>query len=210
MMKKVIFTGFFGMKHKHAEIYTNMWKNLGYDINYEPYTISDVLLPHKNFTRIRNTFKPKYTHYDIAYCISGGCLHMHNLMSAKNNFTIDKVVFDSGPYLFSSNHIENYIHNTYFTKLYKIPLTNSLDYIYEKNKVDLKEYNREYNTTLLSNEIPKLILTSKNDNIIVRPFINSLIKNNIQHHEFEKGKHANLYKYNKDYVDIINNFIKNT
>ena len=57
------------------------------------------------------------------------------------------------------------------------------------------KYNKEYYNSLL-NPIPKLILTCKNDKIIVNDFINDLKKsNNVQHHEFEQGKHGNIYKY---------------
>ena len=207
-MKRVIFTGFFGMTSKHSHIYINMWESLGYKIDYEPYKISDVLLGGNRFEKIRNNFKPKHKHYDMMYCISGGCLHAHNLISAKNNFTIDKIIFDSGPYLFSTKHIEHYINNTYS---YKLPLSNIMDTIYKIRKVDHVQYNKEYYNTLLKKDIPKLIITSKKDKIIVRQFIESLIlnDNNIKYCEFENGKHANIYNYNKtEYIDAIKNFIK--
>jgi hypothetical protein len=213
-MKKVIFTGFFGMKQKHAEIYISMWKKIGYGVSYEPYSTTDVLLAGNKFKEIRNNFKPQHKHYDAAYCISGGCLHMHNLICAKNNFTIDKVIFDSGPYLFNSKHIDNYIHKTYFNKYNQtIPFEKMLTNMYEMRKIYLESYNKEYYNTLLNKDLPKLILLGKEDNIIYRPFVTELINNshhnNIVHHEFEKGNHANLYKYNReDYIDIVNNFCK--
>jgi hypothetical protein len=206
-MKRVIFTGFFGMTTNHAQKYINMWNKLGYSVDFEPYTISDVLLGEPRYNKIQNNFVPKNKHYDVAYCISGGSLHMKNLISAKNNFTIKKIIFDSGPYLFSTKHIEHYIHQMYF-KTYKPPLNGILTHFYKFNNSNIDKYNKEYYNTLL-NPIPKLILTCKNDKIIVNDFINDLKKsNNVQYHEFEQGKHGNIYKYNESYIDHIDNFMK--
>ena len=185
-------------------------EKIGYDVTYKPYSTIDVLLAGNKFKEIRNNFKPQHKHYDVAYCISGGCLYMHNLICAKNNFTIDKVIFDSGPYLFNTKHIDNYVHYTFFNK-YKqgIPIDKMLANMYVMRKIDLEVYNKEYYNTLLNKDLPKLILLGKEDNIIYRPFVKELISNdnNIEHHEFEKGIHANLYKYNReDYIDIVNNF----
>ena len=121
-MKKVIFTGFFGMTHKHASTYIKMWNSLGYNVDFEPYKISDVLYAGDRFKKIRKEFIPKNKHYDAAYCISGGSLHMLNLIKSENNFTVNKIIFDSGPYLFSNKHIEHYLHYTYFDpyNIYKI------------------------------------------------------------------------------------------
>jgi hypothetical protein len=211
-MKNVIFTGFFCMKQSHALKYITMWNKLGYNVDFEPYKISDVLLGGNRYKTIRNNFIPKNKHYDAAYCISGGCLHMLNIISAKNNFTINKIIFDSGPYLFSSKHIEHYIHYSFCepNNIYKLPLNNFINNMYKINNINLDNHNEEYYKLLLKPELPKLILTSKKDKIIVNDFISTLKNtNNIQHHEFENGKHGNIYIPNKDlYMEHINNFMK--
>ena len=210
-MKNIIFTGFFGMKQSHAIKYINMWNKLGYNVDFEPYKISDVLLGGNRYKTIRNNFKPKNKHYDAAYCISGGCLHMLNLISAKNNFTIDKIIFDSGPYLFSTKHIEHYLYYSMFdSHINKLPISNIIDIIYKMNNIDPDIYNKEYYKSLLKPDLPKLILTCKSDKLIINDFINDLSKSpNTIHREFENGKHANIYSANKDsYIVYINEFMK--
>lgn len=177
------------MQQKHAGIYIIMWKNLGANVDNE----------------IRNKFIPKKQHYDIIYCISGGSLHMLNLLQAKNKFTYNKIIFDSGPYLYNTCQAENYLKY--------IPIEKILNVYYGEK---IKVVNKEYESVVLNLNVPKLILTSKTDTMIDQIYIKKYIKSstNIKYIEFEKGSHANIYKTNKDeytaiMFEALNNIKKN-
>jgi hypothetical protein len=205
-MKKIIFSGFFRIKPSVAKHYIEFFQNLGHKVDFEPYTISDVLIRRKHAC-IRNNFIPKSSHYDVMYCISGGCLHMLNLIP---KITVDKIIFDSGPYLCSSKHIEHFIQNKYHVPF---PLEQTINNTYRFFKFgSISDANTEYCETILKPLRPQLILTSKKDQIIDQNFIRSYAKDkkNIEHIEFNDGIHANIYKYNKEqYTAIVNQFIKN-
>ena len=214
-MKRILFTGFFGMKYKHASFYINMWKKLNCEVDYIPYNILDVVVPKKYYnriTRISDSTKSdstKYKEYDYAYCISGGCLYLQHLTFNKN-ININNIIFDSGPFNYSASHLEHFIHNTY--NLHFLPLNNSILKYWKFKNIDIDIINNHYSDNILYKNIPKLILTSKKDTIINNIYINNYINshkvNNITHIEFENGKHANLYKYNKKlYTDILYNYI---
>ena len=200
-MKQILFIGFFGMQQKHAGIYINMWKNLGANVDNEVYRINDTFNIYKHH-KIRNKFIPKKQHYDIIYCISGGSLHMLNLLQAKNKFTYNKIIFDSGPYLYDTCQAENYLKQMYPTTLKYIPIEKILNVYYGEK---IKVVNKEYESVVLNLNVPKLILTSKTDTMIDQIYIKNYIKSstNIKHIEFEKGSHANIYKTNKDEYTAI-------
>ena len=206
-MKNVLFTGFFGMTAKHAGAYIRMWEKLGHKVDYQPYTHADVLLAGGRFEKIRSNVRLNAKHYDVAYCISGGSLHMHNLLMG-SGARVDRVIFDSGPYLFSSKHIEHYVQATTGVN---VPLYGIIHNFYQVRGLDLEEYNKEFRQTLLARELPKLILTGQKDKVIVRPFVEDLIKDNgeIYHHDFVKGSHANLLRHNEDeYIALVETWLK--
>ena len=204
-MKKVIFTGFFGITNKQASHYIKMWNSIGYNVDYKPYNISDIIL-------FRNKYKAKIiipesvpVHYDIVYSISGGCFHMSNLLFANKHISYDKIIFDSGPYLYNINHLEHFINKKYSCY---IPIETVYKSFLRSKNIDLDEYNKNYCDNFLNTSKPKLFLTCKNDNIIIKPFIKQLSNSNV-HYEFEKGEHANIYKMNQQlYLDLISVFSK--
>jgi hypothetical protein len=205
-MKKIIFSGFFGMKPSVAKHYIELFQRLGHKVDFEPYTISDVFLIRNN-QRTRDNYIPKSPHYDVMYCISGGSLRMLNIIP---KITADKIIFDSGPYLFSSKHFEHFLQNKYHIPFPLDPLINASFRAF--NLGSISEANAEYWKTILEPLRPQLILTSKKDQIIDQNFIRSYAKDkkNIEHIEFNDGIHANIYKYNKEqYSAIVNQFIKN-
>lgn len=207
-MKRVIFTGFFGITNKQASHYTKMWNGLGYNVDYEPYNIMDVLLFKKKY--INRKIIPKVQHYDVVYSISGGCFHMSNILLANKHITYDKVIFDSGPYSYNTKHLEHYVNEKYLFKykLNHIPVDTIINKFYQFRKIDLALYNKNYNDNFISTSKPTLLLTYKNDNIIVKPYIDQLVLSNTHHYEFEKGEHANLYRTNPQlYIDIIKKFV---
>jgi hypothetical protein len=205
-MKKIIFSGFFGMKPNVAKHYIKFLQHLGHKVDFEPYSISDVLVPWK-YKNIRAKFVPKESHYDAMYCISGGCLHMLNLIP---KITVDKIIFDSGPYNHSSKHIEHFIKNKYHVPF---PLEKLIDTTYSVCKLgSIEAVNVEYWKTILEPARPQLILTSKLDKIIDQNFVRNYAKDkkNIEHIEFDSGQHANIYKYNTEkYTALVQKFINN-
>lgn len=205
-MAKVLFAGFFGMQKKHTIRYIDLWKKLGSNVvDHEPYELQDIFRVNA-YPIIREKFCSRQPHYDIVYCISGGSLHMLNLIKAKNSFTFDRIVFDSGPYQFSVRQAENYAQQLFpWTKM--LPMYSALNMAYKKCTIPL---NKEHRDFFLNVNVPKLILTSKTDLIIDSQFIAEYTKSqsNCTHIQFATGAHANIYKTNQDeYENAIFKFL---
>jgi hypothetical protein len=78
------------------------------------------------------------------------------------------------------------------------------------NLGSITDVNTVYWKTILDPIRPQLILTSKNDRIIDRSFIQTYTKDkkNINHIEFNTGTHANIYRYNLEkYSADVQQFI---
>jgi hypothetical protein len=198
--------GFFGMQQKHAEHYMRMWENIGATVDFESYQIRDIFSIKKQHDIIRATYQPKNSHYDAVYCISGGCLHLLNLVQAKKSFTYDRLIFDSGPYLYSMSQTEHYIHQMY-PALKVIPVKRILD-LYYVNKIESK--NSEYKSVVLNAPVKKLVLTSQTDRIVDQVFIADFVRQSGSTHvKFPSGTHANIYKANKEeYKSALLDFLK--
>ena len=203
---KVLFTGFFGIQPKHTQHYISMWKKLNATVDPEPYHLRDVFSVNHRHAIIRDTFQPKQAHYDVIHCISGGCLYLFNLLQAKHSFTYDRIIFDSGPYLYSTPQVENFVHQTYPNSKC-IPVKRLID-IYYNNK--LGPVNAEYERTVLYTPADKLVLTSTMDRTIDQPFVEDFIhKTGAKHVKFPTGAHANIYKTNMDeYTSALMDFVK--
>jgi hypothetical protein len=203
-MKKILFAGFFGMTPAHAKHYIQLFSRLGHTVHCEPYTFTDVALP-RNHALVRNRYVPKSPHYDVMYCISGGSLHFSNLQP---KISVDKIIFDSGPYYYSSKHFEHYLQNKYRISL---PLEGLINRTYRAcNFGSFPNANKEYWKTILDPLRPQLILTAKKDTIVDQAFIQSYAqgKENITHIEYNTGHHANIYKYNVEkYSADVQQFI---
>ena len=206
LKSKVCFIGFFGMQKKHAETYINLWRTLDADADYESYSSHSVLRPSRHDV-IRNTFQPKQPHYDVVHCISGGSLYLLLVMQAKKTFTYSKIIFDSGPYTVDHKQTQIYAHQTFpFTRI--IPVRTIMNAYFGMPLVlQLHEAHKKH---VLYTPHPKLILTSNVDKTIDREYVDQYTRSSGAHRvEFETGKHANIYKFNKEnYTQSILDFFK--
>lgn len=210
-MKKVLFVGFFGMAEKHAKHYINMWNNMNCKVDYYPYSTLDVL-NYQKWLSLRETFEPKEKKYDVAHCISGGSLYLHTLQRAKNPVVFDKLILDSGPYLPSSKHIENYVQQSF--GITGIPLDKAIRAFYKMQNCNFEKDEKEFREHTLHDKIPKLVIFSEQDKLIIQDFIKKFVEENknnklFKHHAFRTGKHADLYRQHPEkYKELINEFIK--
>ena len=51
-VKKILFTGFFGMKDKHAMKYIKMLEKLNCEVDYIPYNIMDIVIPKNHYKSV--------------------------------------------------------------------------------------------------------------------------------------------------------------
>ena len=182
------------------------------------YNFVDFILPRCKKSTITDKLNKQISdnEYDVAHVFSGGSLVLHTLLE-NNKLQYNKLIFDSSPLFPTPNQLSNYICEICNTKNDNIK--NSLQYIIPKIWTadsiisNIKTYNwkknyESYNNWLFSNK-KSLCLLMKNDKLIDYNAVNNwLLYSNSKLIYFDKGKHVQLYKYEKEkYIENILQYI---
>jgi len=207
---KVLITGFFLMKPKHMVHYTQLWKYLGAtEVDCYQYPVIDAV-SYTRWKHIRET-RQEMQKYDVVFCMSGGSLYLHNLRhNAYNPIEYDKIVYDSGPFFPNAKQGEHYVNNTLNCTL---PLQSVINFVWRLEGCTdsiLKQENTSYLDNTHHQDIPKLILTSDEDKVIIQSDIEDFVSKQTDclHHRFKTGGHVQLYrKHPEEYQEMLHTFI---
>ena len=206
---RVLFCGFFGIKDKHIKLYSDLWKCLGAkEVDVYKYNIMDAVSYSRWKTFRKSVLQHVNKEYDVAYVMSGGSLHLHNLYYHVNPVRYKSIIYDSGPYLPRAHQVERYIHNKFHLKL---PYQSMINQIWKIEGANIPYENKLYLEQTHHPDIPKLVLYSQNDNLIDNGDIQDFIKNQriCKYYNFQNAEHVQLYKkYPEIYAQQINLFLK--
>ena len=211
MSKNVLMCGFFGMKRRHAEIYKSMWESIGTKVEIQGYEIHQAAT-YTGWKSVRKTARIGRAHYDAAFVMSGGSLHLHNLVHSDQGkelgLSYDRLIYDSGPYLPKASHANRYVSGQFGFPISVEGLVRA--YWGWEGYVDDKEEIDRYLSTTHATSIPKLCLLSENDKLIDKQDVENVMTTTDSSHcvVFSEGKHADIYRHNKEqYLSSIDSFM---